>query len=264
MWVQFDVHDQRIGKDETKQSQRHNSNSQTKPSGWDSACFYWRQFHAGSSAEWEAAALLACVTAVSPKSASSQYSRCLCLCVTKVTAVATGTCVCHQCHNITGAARGTKPKSLWRAYCIGEVVSMWCQQRHRSHRHRSHCHRNSRVCEHRLPANIKCVIVSVSYVRQRSHHQRKMVMFDLCCSVIIITIGMCHWHQYTQRTQRVIIYNESSLLLSLDLARIAIIIMPWNREQQVCSYIFNPFCTIYLFIHLKKWCHHHEKLLLVT
>ena len=39
----------------------------------------------------EAAALLACVTAVSPKSAASQYSRCLC--VTKVTAVATGTCV---------------------------------------------------------------------------------------------------------------------------------------------------------------------------
>ena len=27
MWVQFDVHDQRIGKDETKQSQRHNLNS---------------------------------------------------------------------------------------------------------------------------------------------------------------------------------------------------------------------------------------------
>ena len=126
---------------------------------------------------------------------------------------------------------------------------------------------NHRLHHFHLPGYKMCHCQCLIYVRQRSHHQRKMVMFALCCSVIIITIGMCHWHQYTdsaQRTQRVIIYNESSLLLSLDLARIAIIIMPWNREQQVCSYIFNPFCTIYLFIHLKKWCHYHEKLLLVT
>ena len=109
MWVQFDVHNQRIGKDETKQSQRHNLNSRDETV---------LAFIGGNSMQevllngrlGEAAALLACVTALSPKSASSQYSRCLC--VTKVTAVATGTCVCHQCHNITGGARVTMPKSL--------------------------------------------------------------------------------------------------------------------------------------------------------
>ena len=66
MWVQFDVHDQRIGKDETKQSQRHNLNSRDETV---------LAFIGGNSMQEvllngrlrEAAALLACVTAQSCK-----------------------------------------------------------------------------------------------------------------------------------------------------------------------------------------------------